>query len=311
MTRPEISVVMGVFNGAESLSATIDSVLLQRDADLEFIVVDDGSDDGSANLLDAIGARDPRIKVIRQPANQGLTVALRDGCAAARGTFIARQDCGDLSLPNRLRRQGEVLRASPDVALLAGGVRYVVDGHQVLEACMNERQLRRGLAAESARAVFGPPHHGASMFRRDAYERAGGYRPEFYFAQDLDLWLRLADLGAVGSLETVVYEAGLDAKSISGRYRREQERLKGLALKCRQARRRGESELPYLERARRVRPNRRRHDPSKGEYFIARLMEPVSHRKAFDYYRKAIAANPFNWKARIRSLQLRFKMLTS
>lgn len=91
---PTVSVVMSVFNGARYLSASIASILSQEDVDFELIIVDDGSTDATPGLLAEFAARDARVRVIRQD-NSGITQALIRGCAAARGTFIARQDADD------------------------------------------------------------------------------------------------------------------------------------------------------------------------------------------------------------------------
>src|SRR5512134_3441174 len=113
---PEISVVMGVCNAGERLAATIESVRSQEGVDLELVIVDDGSTDGSAAIIAGCAAADPRIRAIRQP-NRGLTAALIAGCAASRAGLIARQDAGDLSLPGRLRAQREHLEAHGDTVL--------------------------------------------------------------------------------------------------------------------------------------------------------------------------------------------------
>ena len=102
--EPTISVVMSVYNGADTLRDTVESVLSQEGVDFEFIIVNDGSSDASASILDDLAAADARIRLLHQ-ANQGLTKALINGCALARGQYIARQDVGDYSLENRLLRQ--------------------------------------------------------------------------------------------------------------------------------------------------------------------------------------------------------------
>ena len=100
-TIPKVSVVMSVYNGAEHLAETLDSVLQQEDCDFEFIVVNDGSTDSTASILDEYARRDPRLRIIHQ-SNTGLTQALINGCHQARGEYIARQDAGDVSLSSRL-----------------------------------------------------------------------------------------------------------------------------------------------------------------------------------------------------------------
>src|SRR6056297_3621885 len=102
--RPDVSVVMSVYNNADSLPAALESILSQEGVALEFIVIDDGSTDGSGTILDEAAARDPRLKVIHKQ-NEGLTKALIEGCAMASAPWIARQDADDLSLPGRLKAQ--------------------------------------------------------------------------------------------------------------------------------------------------------------------------------------------------------------
>ena len=89
---PEVSVVMSVYNGARYLRAAVDSVLNQQDVSFEFIIIDDGSTDDSATILDEYASLNPRVRVIHQ-ANGGLTRALIRGCDEARGEFIMAAGC--------------------------------------------------------------------------------------------------------------------------------------------------------------------------------------------------------------------------
>jgi glycosyltransferase involved in cell wall biosynthesis len=115
---PEISVVMGVYNAADNLCETMESVLSQEGVSLEFIVIDDGSTDGSDVTLADYARHDARVRILHQQ-NQGLTRALIMGCEGARGKYIARQDAGDISLPNRLGLQKAVLDQHEDCAFVS------------------------------------------------------------------------------------------------------------------------------------------------------------------------------------------------
>ncbi len=104
---------MSVYNSAGSLTRTLDSILLQEGVDFEFIVIDDGSTDGSGEILDQRAALDARLVVVHQD-NAGLTAALKVGCELARGVYIARQDAGgDISMPSRLAVQLRALESCP------------------------------------------------------------------------------------------------------------------------------------------------------------------------------------------------------
>src|SRR6478736_8798070 len=180
MNKPVVSVVMSVFNSAATLSATLDSVLTQAGIDLELIAIDDGSTDGSGQILLAYAARDPRVIVLRQE-NRGLTAALIRGCALAQGEFIARQDAGgDISLPGRFSHQLTFLRSHATAVMTACGARVLdLQGKPLYEIRQNGHELTKLLRRASLKHIGGPSHHGAVMFRKSAYERVGGYRGAF------------------------------------------------------------------------------------------------------------------------------------
>lgn len=249
MMVPDVSVVMSVFNGAAALPATLESILGQKDSTFEFIVVNDGSTDDSGVVLDQWAQGDARLRVIHQ-TNTGLTRALIRGCAEAKGEFIARQDCGDVSLPGRLTAQLSLLRRDSDVVMVACAAEFVGPAGELLYVLRREgSQLQAGLERLDLEHLAGPPHHGGTMFRRSAYEAAGGYRAPFVVAQDIDLWLRLAERGQCVGQSDVHYRAGVDAGSISARRRDEQFRLADLAIECARSRRSGISDEILLEAA--------------------------------------------------------------
>jgi glycosyltransferase involved in cell wall biosynthesis len=180
---------MSVHNGARYLAEAVDSILSQGFADFEFLVIDDGSTDASAVILR--GYSDPRLRVIHNPRNLGLTRSLNRGLGEARGRYVARQDADDSSHPDRLARQVTFLDANPNVALLGTGVRII-----------NGRGRRRGLDVEVRpstyhgiqwRLLFGNPFaHTSTMFRRDVvWGEFGGYDESCVFSQDFDLWSRV------------------------------------------------------------------------------------------------------------------------
>ena len=190
---PDISIVMGVYNGADRLRETMESVLSQQGVSLEFIVIDDGLTDGCDVTLDNYARQDARVRIVHQE-NQGLTRALIMGCEAARGKYIARQDAGDISLPNRLRLQKAMLDQHEDCVFVWTTVIGPTD--EYLFTRKGRGRANSPIRILSKRAekwvvIDGPTHHGSVMFRREAYVKAGGYRAAFYYAQDWDLWYRL------------------------------------------------------------------------------------------------------------------------
>lgn len=303
---PLVSVVMSVYNGAEGLPATLESTLSQEGVDFEFIVVDDGSTDGSGDILDAYAARDTRLRVIHQ-ANVGLTRALIRGCAQARGAFIARQDCGDVSLPGRLAKQVAALCGQQECVAVSCHTQFVGPfGEPLYTVEIDEARLNRLLQVGEQARYAGPSHHASMMFRRSAYEAVGGYRAAFYFAQDLDLWTRLIERGRFAVVALPLYQASLEPRSISGTQTQEQRQLAEIIAAATRARRSGGNEAPHLAAAAQVRPVRRQALPQRvalGYYFIGACLRRSCPRAAQKYFSLALAMNPWLWRARWRWLQ--------
>lgn len=298
--KPEVSVVMAVYNGAENLARTLDSVLGQEDCDFEFIVVNDGSVDGSGLILDRYAARDKRLRVIHQE-NAGLTRSLIRGCTAAHGDFIARQDADDISMPGRLTEQCGFLRAHPEAVLVASTVRFLAPAGEWMFDVAPPPQVTIALEKSDLRL----PPLVATCFRRDAYMRAGGFRPVFAVAQDSDLWLRLLEIGACNGLDRVHYQATMTPGGISSRRRGEQLRLAALALECARRRRLGQEDADLIaayEPHPAQRTRARARDRAGFHYFIGsclRLHDPAAARR---YFNLALRDNPFHLKALARRL---------
>ncbi|EMI17903.1 glycosyl transferase, group 2 family protein [Rhodopirellula maiorica SM1] len=205
--------MISVYNDEDFLAESLESILQQTFTDFELIVVNDGSTDSSAEILDRLAQRDSRIRVIDQ-SNQGLTRALINGCDLARGIYIARQDADDWSDRERLQKQFEVLESRRDLSFVSCWAEGITKEGQVLE--LVTRPVDSNVATEELRFQRqGPPAHGTVMFRKDIYQQVGGYRPQFYFSQDSDLWLRMAEKGPVLYLPETLYRYRRDAESLS------------------------------------------------------------------------------------------------
>jgi glycosyltransferase involved in cell wall biosynthesis len=295
---PAVSVVTAVRDGRRYLLESLNSILEQQDVEFEAIVVDDGSTDGTSELLSEIVRRDGRVRVIRQEA-AGLTRALIEGCQQARGEFIARHDADDLSLPSRLSTQLRMLRACPDRAMVGcWGYGIGPRGETLFE--MRRPSDPRIASDALTRQVEGPTGHGSVMFRADAYRRVGGYRTAFRYAQDWDLWLRLIEVGDMAYAQAYLYAYRVDAGSISAERRGEQRELAALAGLCHDARVRGESDAHWVSQAALIgcadtRPTRRR--TSASSYFVGKCLLDRRDRRAMHYLGRTVKANPLHLKA--------------
>ena len=307
---PEVSVVMAVRDGEAEVRASAESVLAQEGVGLELIVVDDGSSDGTPEVLAALARTDPRVRPLRQDA-AGLTAALIRGCSAARAPVIARQDAGDRSLPGRLAAQLAALESHPEVVLVACATRCEAPRGE-------ELYVRRSDGAGAAVALGspgsgpGPSAHGAAAFRREIYERVGGYRPAFRLAQDWDLWLRLGEAGRYFELAAELYVQRLRHDSISFRLLDLQRRFGRLAWSAAEARRAGRGEAPVLAEAERLgaelaargaAPGRRAR--ALASYHFGEVLRRRGDARATAYLREAVDADPFLLRAWLRLAQAR------
>ena len=301
---------MSVYNGEDGLVSTLGSILNQEGIEFEFIVVNDGSTDETLSILRRYAEKDNRLRIIDQ-ANRGLTRSLIRGCNEARGEFIARQDAGDISLPGRLQKESDFLVSHPDVVLVSCGTRFVDPrGKCVHEVMQPEDEAREGLGRLTLAEVRGPSHHGATMFRRRAYEKAGGYRSQFQVAQDLDLWTRLKAHGAHAALHEILFVAELSPDSISSTKRALQISTAVIILECARQRIRGGDETSLLEKAEslKITPKRNSERLKRADFFYFLGSCTVSEYKdrAHVYFRESLKNNPFHIKALCRYLKTAF-----
>jgi glycosyltransferase involved in cell wall biosynthesis len=295
MSDPEVSVVMAVFNGAPALRATMDSVLAERAVKLELIVVDDGSTDETSAILRGYAEQDSRVCVLTEQ-HHGLTRALIKGCEHACGEFVARQDCGDVTFRGRFHHQVHFLRSNPDVVLTSCGTRFVgPEGEFLYDTRQVGAELHDGLTQLDPNRVRSVSSHTSAMFRRSSYEAVGGYRSEFRVAQDLDLWMRFAEIGQCLATPEVFCERRLALGSISASHRQDQVKTTKTIVACAAARRRGGDEGPVLEawrsrqagaRSRTWRLRTLSH--ARFYYFLASVLRHHNPARARYYYFKAL-----------------------
>lgn len=210
---PVISVVMSVCNGEKYLHESIDSVLNQTYTNFEFIIINDGSNDGSLDILLKYQKKDNRILLINQ-RNIGLTRSLNRGIKLAAGEYIARQDADDISAPSRLEKQLNYIKSHSEVAVVAC-LRDLFTADGTVRKTRDPKFSRAGIKRylESNNLFM----HGEVLMRKSCLEKVGFYREFFCHSQDYDLWLRLSqhfDLDIVPE-HLYRYRITTDAISIS------------------------------------------------------------------------------------------------
>ncbi|MCH2061730.1 MAG: glycosyltransferase family 2 protein [Verrucomicrobiales bacterium] len=196
---PRVSILLPVRNAEGTLERAVNSCLEQSFTDIELIIVDDGSTDGSTEIAGMFSRMDSRVVRIALGEHRGVAVAAEVGRRAASGELIARMDADDVCRPRRIARQVEVLDQQGHLAGCGTGVRLIGapqsdPGRGFAEHVrwVNSLSSPEQLAAE--RFIDSPLVNPSSMVRADVLESAGGFSdPEW--AEDYDLWLRLLEEG--------------------------------------------------------------------------------------------------------------------
>jgi len=217
---PAISVVMSVYNGEKYIYDAISSIQSQSFEDFEFIIIDDGSVDKSADIIKSFN--DPRIRLFHQ-TNQGLSVALNNGIAQARSEYIARMDADDISGESRLGIEYNFLQSNPLVGVV--GTWIVIIDESGTEIGRKEEPVS---VSEIARLMMTSNciNHGTAMFRKSIFEKAGGYSvnyPESVPVEDYALWLRMLNQCDVANIPEYLYFWRQHFESISNLQKKKQQ----------------------------------------------------------------------------------------
>lgn len=199
---PAVSVVMPLYNARRYVSEAVRSILGQTFTNFELIVIDDGSTDGSCDIVKSVAESDPRLRLVRQE-NRGVSAAANLGTELARARFLARMDADDISLPMRLEKQVAFLREHPEYVAVGSRVMFIDDeGDELYEMPgihLTHIEIDRGLM-EVEWAILQP----AVMMHTAAVRKVGGYRADLHIHEDHDLFLKLAEIGKLANLPEVL-----------------------------------------------------------------------------------------------------------
>lgn len=197
-----ISVIMGVFNGEKTVQRAVLSITEGSFRDIEFIIVDDGSTDGTEKILRDLAQNDNRITVIKSFANNGLAWALNRALLASKGEIIARMDADDYCHPLRLIKQLEYLNSN-DLDFVCAGALLTEKGKE-----WGMRQYSEGVSKKTL-IKYNPFIHPTLFIKREAILAVGGYNEAKYChrCEDYDLYFRLYAKGFVGgNMQEVLIE---------------------------------------------------------------------------------------------------------
>lgn len=206
---------MPVFNAAQYLAKAIDSVLVQSFTDFEFLILDDGSSDDSLKVIENFAARDTRIKVIARE-NRGLTESLNELAVKAQGRYLARMDADDICFPDRFKSQVTYLDTHSKCVVLGGWALMIDEKDRPilpLKPPLDHKNIDSGNLSGQTSFI-----HPSVMIRRSAFLQAGSYNPDYPYAEDKELWLRMAEIGLLRNLPEFCLQYRVHLQSVSSKY---------------------------------------------------------------------------------------------
>lgn len=205
---------MAVYDGERYLREAINSILNQSFNDFEFLIINDGSTDRTQEII--LSYNDPRLRLIDNPHNLGLTKSLNCGLKQSSGQFVARQDADDISEPERLAKQVAFLEKHTEVALLGTWYKEIDSQGTFIE---NARLPCDDTGIRWSLLFFCPFVHSSVMLRRAAVlEHIGFYNEAFVYSQDYELWTRIARLMPVANLNQYLVKLRTTPTSMTATY---------------------------------------------------------------------------------------------
>ena len=229
---------MPVHNAMPYLKEAVQSILAQTFPSFKFLIINDGSTDGSAAFLESL--RDSRIQLIHQP-NRGLGFTLNKGLEYCKTEFIARMDADDVSLPNRLAEQLTFLNDNEAIGLVGTQIAYMGSsprrqGFSPPLPCSHEAIYSNLISGVHALC------HPSIMCRTDLFRKIGGYRV-VDVGEDLDMMLRMGEISRLANLQNILYLYRMHHKSVNARKLKEVQMQYAYACDCSQRRRSGLPEI--------------------------------------------------------------------
>lgn len=222
MPTPAISVAMSVYNGQRFLAPAIESILGQTFGDFEFLIVDDGSTDATAEILRRYAVKDSRIRpIIRE--NRGLVASLNELLLVARAPAVARMDADDISKPERFAKQIAFLDANSDYGVVGSWTEDIDENGSPYRLTGKDHPRSHGDFLEHVERGWPLICHPAAMFRRDIVLSVGGYHAAFRHCEDYDLWLRLTSVTRLANIPERLVRYRHYENQVSSRHATEQQ----------------------------------------------------------------------------------------
>jgi glycosyltransferase involved in cell wall biosynthesis len=294
---PRVSIAMPVFNTARYLPEALRSIAGQTFADFELVIIDDGSTDGSTQVLQEFAAREPRVRLIAR-ANEGLIATRNELLGAARGELIAWMDSDDVSLPERIARQVQAFDLDAQLLCVGSSAQCVDPDGSLLNV---ERWPQSYEDVRIDQQQGGGMRFPTTMMRRAAALQVGGFREPFRIGEDLDFLLRLGEAGKMRNLPEVLYLYRQHVASVCAALGPDWLRYRDEILTL--ARERRESGLDRLQRGETIviqrsqAPDRRMIEWRVYLNWAGHALANSNHSLALKYARAAVARRATAWSS--------------
>ena len=280
-----VTVLMAVYNAERYLRQAVESILKQTFRDLEFVIVNDGSTDGSRDII--LSYTDERIRLFDNNRNLGLTLSLNRGLGLAQGTYVARQDADDVSRPERLEKQVDYLDRHPEVGLLGTWTEFIAEDGAFLgvwQTPLSHALIKWQLLFANCLA------HTSVVMRSSVVERVGGYSEYAFYAQDYDLWSRMSLETQIANLSEFLVQNRVHSETVSARHPERQEEVERQVVRRAISRMLGQDVGPEvvvsLDRATRGRPLGSASEVRR----VAQLVQLL-----YGVYLEEVALSPADW----------------
>ena len=197
--RPIVTVLMPVYNGQKYIREAIDSILTQTFSNFELLIINDGSTDDSCQIIQSY--TDPRIRLVQNETNLKLIETLNKGIKLSRGQYIARMDCDDKSMSERLAKQIAFMETHLDVGILGTGF-CIIDSKGKPSRKVVFPLEHHSLCWDLC--FYSPICHPSILIRKNVLLQVGGYDPEKLHVEDYDLWYRLSKKTKLANLPDIL-----------------------------------------------------------------------------------------------------------
>jgi GT2 family glycosyltransferase len=213
---------MTAYNGERYVREAMESILAQTYRDFEFLVVDDGSTDSTLQILEDMARQDPRVVLIKNETNLGLTRSVKLALQRAQVRIIARMDADDIALPSRFQKQINFFNQYPNTDVVGTAYEWIDDSGTILgrrDVPMTHTKIHRALIRTN------PFLHASVMMKKSVLDHVHGYNETYKKAQDYDLWLRLSRTSHFANLAEVLMQKRMTKTMISFQSERTQIRF--------------------------------------------------------------------------------------